>query len=216
MVSSESIVVMRHDFFNLEEIETLKECVLVSQLFFWLEAMEGMPFYKTDQEICDETRLSLKEIKCIKQKISSTSWLKIEYRGLPKKTYYIFDTKDLLQKLQSHYALSCLRKMAENIQSVPEVLTSEDKRDSLVSPSGTDKSGQFVPTNIEQKHTHKLTHKHNPLPPYEGGGSSSSRLTNKFLDSKFQEFLDIANLTDYPLSKQQEARTLFFGQLQSV
>lgn len=62
--------------------------VVLSQLMYWFGVCEGDKFYKTDAEIQDETLLSEKQFRAVKEKLKELKFLTISREGLPAKTYY--------------------------------------------------------------------------------------------------------------------------------
>ena len=73
--------------------------ILLSQLMYWLSAVNGREFYKTDDEIMQETGLSAKELRLAKAKLKASIFVKIKVKGVPPKTFYKFDLKQLAEKL---------------------------------------------------------------------------------------------------------------------
>jgi hypothetical protein len=60
--------------------------VLLSQLMYWFSKKDK--FYKTDEDIREETRLTASELKTAKSKIKDISFITITREGVPAKTYY--------------------------------------------------------------------------------------------------------------------------------
>lgn len=187
------------------------ECVLMSCLFGWGKTMEWEEFYKTDRELAEETLLSEFQISKARENLISSDLIFVIRKGIPCKIWYRINCEKI-KALGSEYVKKCLCN-PQKTQLPKKWETRVVKSEELESQ----KLGNKLPKNYESIYrTNNTSHDtHNNNPPTPLSPKPSSRLTNEFLDSKFKEFLDIANLTDYPLSKQQEARTLFFGQLQS-
>lgn len=74
--------------------------VLLSQIMYWNSKMKGVEFYKSDAELMQETRLTQSEFKTAKKLISQLSFLKIEKKGAPYRTYYSVNTDELLVVLR--------------------------------------------------------------------------------------------------------------------
>lgn len=74
--------------------------VLLSQLLYWDSKMKGNEFYKNDSELMQETRLTQSEFKTAKKMISQLSFMHIERKGTPFRTYYAVDHDDLLVVLR--------------------------------------------------------------------------------------------------------------------
>lgn len=71
--------------------------LLLSQLMYWASAMDWEEFYKTNQEIRKETGLSENELRLAKKIVAS--YVKIEKRGVPPKTWYKIELDDILANL---------------------------------------------------------------------------------------------------------------------
>lgn len=74
--------------------------VMLSQLTYWW-SRSGSKFYKSNEEISEETGMSLDEIKTAKRHISKLSFVTITLEGLPRKTYYDIDPSDLLLSISN-------------------------------------------------------------------------------------------------------------------
>lgn len=74
--------------------------LLLSQIMYWNAKMKGKEFYKNDTEYMEETRLTQSEFKTAKKIVSGLSFLKIERKGAPYRTYYSVDHDELFVVLQ--------------------------------------------------------------------------------------------------------------------
>lgn len=74
--------------------------ILLSQLMYWWQKVEGREFYKTDAEIIEETHLSEQELKTAKKALKKCDFIHIKARGVPAKTYYNINTELLIQAIQ--------------------------------------------------------------------------------------------------------------------
>lgn len=74
--------------------------LLLSQIMYWNAKMKGKEFYKNDSEYMEETRLTQSEFKTAKKIVSGLSFLKIERKGAPYRTYYSVDHDELFVVLQ--------------------------------------------------------------------------------------------------------------------
>lgn len=74
--------------------------LLLSQIMYWNAKMKGKEFYKNDTEYMEETRLTQSEFKTAKKIVSGLSFLKIERKGAPYRTYYSVDHNELFVVLQ--------------------------------------------------------------------------------------------------------------------
>ena len=73
--------------------------VLLSQLMYWLSKKDEI--FKTDAEIMEETKLTHDELKTAKAKIKHLSFISVERRGLPAKTYYSIDWEKYEETLRN-------------------------------------------------------------------------------------------------------------------
>ena len=71
-------------------VTPIPDLIFVSQILFWARAV-GKPFYKTNIELSYETGLTKNEIMYIKKRLGHYSFIKISYKGVPRKTYYSVD-----------------------------------------------------------------------------------------------------------------------------
>jgi hypothetical protein len=75
--------------------------LLLSQLMYWYGAMNGRIFYKTDAEIMEETCLSESELRTVKNKLKSMSFIEIKAKGVPAKTYYSINAEKLISEIHN-------------------------------------------------------------------------------------------------------------------
>jgi hypothetical protein len=73
--------------------------ILLSQLMYWWEKMDGREFYKTDAEIEEETAMSNEEIRTAKAKLRKLDFVNIELKGVPCRTFYSIDLDGLIDAL---------------------------------------------------------------------------------------------------------------------
>lgn len=74
--------------------------VLLSQVMYWDSKMKGKAFYKNDASFMEETRLTQSEFKTAKKIISGLSFLNIERKGAPYRTWYEVDHDELFVVLR--------------------------------------------------------------------------------------------------------------------
>lgn len=110
--------------------------ILISQILFWWQRMDGREFYKTDQDIMKETLLTAKELKTAKRKIKELDFISISVKGVPATTYYDVDA-DRLSAILSQTSLS--------------------ERDKLDGPKGTSKQVRKGQTLYTQENTQENT-----------------------------------------------------------
>lgn len=75
--------------------------ILLSQLMYWWSKMDGNEFYKTDEEIMEETALTEKELRNAKTKIKACSFVKMYLKGVPAKTHYFIDEQLLTEAIEN-------------------------------------------------------------------------------------------------------------------
>lgn len=73
--------------------------ILLSQLMYWWDKMDGNEFYKTDAELIEETAMTIDEIKGAKARLKSFEFVSITRKGVPAKTYYSIDLDGLIQAI---------------------------------------------------------------------------------------------------------------------
>jgi len=64
--------------------------ILFSQIMYWWSKVDRK-FYKTDQQIIEETGLSPKELRTAKQRLKQCNFIDISLEGMPAQTYYDVD-----------------------------------------------------------------------------------------------------------------------------
>ncbi len=69
--------------------------ILLSQLMYWWSKVDGEEFYKTDQDIMQETMLSQAELRSAKEKLRSSGFVFVKAKGVPAKTHYKIDAEKL-------------------------------------------------------------------------------------------------------------------------
>lgn len=82
--------------------------VLLSQLVYWHNRMDGGWFYKTQREINQETGLTRAEQETARRRLISSGVIEEDLRGVPAKLYF---------RVQSEHLESVLLQNAENKQS---------------------------------------------------------------------------------------------------
>lgn len=75
--------------------------VMLSQLMYWYSVMGGREFYKSNEELCEETGLSIDELKSAKKLLENKGFIKVELKSLPRKTYYTINEEVLINALTS-------------------------------------------------------------------------------------------------------------------
>jgi len=75
--------------------------VMLSQLMYWWSSVNGREFYKTDDELREETGLSKEEIKSAKKTLVSKGFITYKLKGIPAKTHYIINIEKIINELTS-------------------------------------------------------------------------------------------------------------------
>ena len=71
--------------------------VILSQLYYWSDRMQHQKFYKTDEEILEETTASCWELKVAKKKLKNIGLFSITRECLPSKTFYEINHEKLIE-----------------------------------------------------------------------------------------------------------------------
>jgi len=109
--------------------------LLLSQLMYWFSKKDK--FYKTDDEIRNETTLTKKELENAKKHIKNLSFVSVTREGIPAKTYYEIDWEKFVKVINKH-----------NNPSPQNDETTLHKRGNTVSPKGGNTTPQKGEANI--------------------------------------------------------------------
>lgn len=74
---------------------TVNAALLLSQLMYWHTAMKGKEFYKTDDQIMQETRLGSKQLINAKAILEEKVLISIERKGVPAKSFYTIHLQNI-------------------------------------------------------------------------------------------------------------------------
>jgi len=74
--------------------------LLLSQLIYWDRKMKHKKFYKTDDNFCQETGMTLEELKTAKKKVNK--FVQITREGIPAKTHYKVDISAIIKAITSY------------------------------------------------------------------------------------------------------------------
>lgn len=152
--------------------------LLLSQLIYWSVKMGHAEFWKTNEELEEETGLSRKEMLSAKKKI--VAYFKIQIKGIPAKTFYTLNLTVLIESLGELYG--------DNKQS-QKGTTSSPKRGQLAVPKGdshiciTETTTET--TDIEKDTPLSIPPVEHPSPGVDLEGESDSIKT---LMGRFKEF----------------------------
>jgi hypothetical protein len=73
--------------------------ILLSQLMYWHDKVDGREFYKTDAEIMDETCLTPNELRGAKNRLKDLNFIQIKAKGIPARTFYDIDFSELVEAI---------------------------------------------------------------------------------------------------------------------
>lgn len=91
--------------------------IVLSQLLYWHAAVDGKKFFKTDDEIRKETRVSERELKEAKRALKRMSFIKIKVEGLPARTFYEFNTLALARYIGQHIEATSSDKVSPPVRT---------------------------------------------------------------------------------------------------
>lgn len=80
---------------------SLASGVLLSQLIYWHKVMFGREFYKTNNELMQETGLTLTELKSAKKRLIERKFVSTKLRRNPATTHYEIDEDAILKAFPS-------------------------------------------------------------------------------------------------------------------
>lgn len=83
--------------------------LLASNLIYWSSKVGDKEFYKTDKDLISELRCGRKAFMAAKEKLLSTKAFKVEYRGLPRRTYYtvnLVEVLELIKRCREQFSVS--------------------------------------------------------------------------------------------------------------
>lgn len=70
---------------------SVKSAVLLSHIIYWWEAVGQRPFYKTNEEFCQEIGMNISEFKAAKTMLQNLTFVKMYVEGVPPRSYYHID-----------------------------------------------------------------------------------------------------------------------------
>ena len=99
--------------------------LLAGALIYWSKTMNHGQFYKTDEDLCRETGMKIKQFRAAKKQIMDSGAFSIEIKSLPAKTYYQINLSKLIKLIEKHRVKKgktvCLKeanRSAENRQTL--------------------------------------------------------------------------------------------------
>ncbi|MHC4538663.1 MAG: hypothetical protein ACYS74_02630 [Planctomycetota bacterium] len=75
--------------------------LLLSQVVYWWFVCGEREFYKTDNEFRDELGMGPREFKTAKSQLKKLGLVRTTVKGIPARTYYVFDETELLARIYS-------------------------------------------------------------------------------------------------------------------
>ena len=164
-------IVLRDEFMNENGVDTMTDCLMVSQICYWAEKMRFQEFYKTDAELAKEIKISLGTFKRHKSKLNLIPFLTVKQRGLPRRTYYFVDPYKVSHPVGSKWV---------------DLLTQNDSTGRL----------KMNPLYIEQKNT---TEDYNRRRGTRASDASSPTPPLSFLESYYKAWADAgAEVSSHP------------------
>lgn len=73
--------------------------IMLSQIMYWWDKMDGREFYKTDADFIEETAMTQDEIRGAKNRLKNLEFVKITRKGIPAKTFYTVDSDKLIEAI---------------------------------------------------------------------------------------------------------------------
>jgi hypothetical protein len=71
--------------------------IMLSQIMYWWDKMDGREFYKTDADFIEETAMTQDEIRGAKTRLKGLEFVKITRKGIPAKTFYWVNADKLIE-----------------------------------------------------------------------------------------------------------------------
>jgi hypothetical protein len=100
LLNEEPIIIYKPIYANM--FGSVSDGLLVGALIYWSKTMKHGQFYKTDEELCEETGMKIKQLRSSKKKIIETGVFSIEVKSLPAKTYYQINLTKLINLFKKH------------------------------------------------------------------------------------------------------------------
>ncbi len=80
--------------------------ILLSQLVYWYNMMQGKEFYKTNCQLANELGMTEMQVRKAKESLIKIKFVEVKLKGVPKKSFYEIKTKDISSAVTSNQ-LSC-------------------------------------------------------------------------------------------------------------
>jgi len=133
---------------------SLTAWVLLSQLVYWHKAMKRAEFYKTNQDIMNETWLWLSELKSAKKILKNKWFVSTRLKGVPAMTYYFIHIDRLLDSIDLYISNWLDYLDSQLVENQPTGWTKVDQLDGWKT---TNKLDENQPTIIWTENTTEIT-----------------------------------------------------------
>lgn len=193
--------------------------ILLSQLMFWWAKVKQREFYKTDAELMKETALTTDELRAAKRRLKKMSFIKIEVKGIPAKTFYTIDEAALVGEITkislgnihntvSGNSLNCDREIPQTI-TIDD--TKEDTKENidivvLANDDISDAKPKLKKPSRNEKHKDAIEAIIKHLNDRLGGGTfkAKTKKTVTYLSALFEDSFteqDIKDVIDFKVSE---------------
>jgi len=108
--------------------------IVLSQLMYW--ASKKLKFWKTDEELMEETGITRNELMRAKRQLKRLSFLKVTLEGIPSKTWYEVDPKAWMQTMEKDLGNA---KDSPKVPDIQEAGTFTDMGNNQATPKVTGK-----------------------------------------------------------------------------
>ena len=103
--------------------------IALGQMVYWASAMKGKQFWKTDKGFTEETCLGEDSWRSAKSKMRDLNIISFEIKGMPARTYYVFNFEKLLELIIQHPTSYCQNGVTSTPETPPT--TSESTSESI-------------------------------------------------------------------------------------
>lgn len=131
--------------------------VLLSQIMYWANTKDGKEFYKTDKEFCEETGLTLDELKAAKKRLIEGGFITVVKRGTPQRSFYLHMVEITEIKLREFHQLDGVNSTNLTVEIPPTNTesTTETTREEP-SPSKEEENPHTLPDFLGKTPTARL------------------------------------------------------------
>nr|DAD64579.1 MAG TPA: hypothetical protein [Caudoviricetes sp.] len=130
----------------IEFTGTVTAGMLLSQLMFYFQSLKKDKIFKTNEEICAETMLTINELRAAKKIIKECGFIETSKEGLPARTFYKIDWGKYY-KIMSAFAAEKQRNNNGEINPASSIKSTRpvelNSRDQLSEIHATNKNNNF-------------------------------------------------------------------------